>query len=288
MGGEMNGTEPLTHLVVLDFEATCDDRSPPSPQEVIEFPSVLLDARTLEVVDEHVSFVRPVHHRALTRFCTELTSITQAEVDRAPPFPEVLERYLAWLGAHGLPLEPPGPGAALPYLFVTCGDWDLQTMLPAQLAASGIDFVPHPFRRWTNVKVIFGEWRRRREGGGMKRMLSLLGIAPEGRHHRGIDDCRNIAKIVRALHQLGHPMRATRTLAPSRYPKITVTLGRDAQRAEVVLPKRAIATLLGVASDAFGRPAQRAFVQGRELREDADLFDLRGGATILLDAAQGG
>ncbi|MBX3275784.1 MAG: exonuclease domain-containing protein [Sandaracinaceae bacterium] len=271
---------PLTHLVVLDFEATCDDRSPPSPQEIIELPSVLLDARTLALVDEHVSFVRPVHHPTLTPFCTALTSITQADVDDAPPFPDALAAYLAWLTAHGLPLVPAAPPGTLPYLIVTCGDWDLQTMLPAQLAASEIDFVPHPFRRWTNVKTIFAEWRGARTSGGMQRMLSLLDLELEGRHHRGIDDCRNIAKIVRALSARGHPMRATSALAPSRYPTIRVTLERDGAQVEITLAKRAVGTLLGAASDAFRRQATRAFEGERALREDADLCDLESGATI--------
>ena len=33
-------------FVVLDFEATCDEARPPKPQEIIEFPVVLVDART--------------------------------------------------------------------------------------------------------------------------------------------------------------------------------------------------------------------------------------------------
>ena len=275
--------DSLTHLIVLDFEATCDEHAPPSPQEIIELPSVLLDVGTLALVDEHVSFVRPVHHPTLTSFCTALTSITQADVDGAPPFSGAFERYLEWLRAHGLPLEPVEPGGTLPYLLVTCGDWDLQTMLPAQLAASGIDFVPHAFRRWTNVKTIFGEWHGGRSAGGMHRMLSLLGLELEGRHHRGIDDCRNIAKIVRALCAQGHPMRPTSALAPSRYPTIRVAVERDGAQLEISLAKRALGTLLGAASDAFRRQATRAFEGERALREDADLFDLRSGAKIRVE-----
>ena len=43
----------------------------------------MADADTLKVVDEFASFVRPVRHPQLTAFCTELTSITQAQVDAA-------------------------------------------------------------------------------------------------------------------------------------------------------------------------------------------------------------
>jgi inhibitor of KinA sporulation pathway (predicted exonuclease) len=198
-----------THLVVLDFEATCDDVAPPKPQEIIEFPSVLLrvSEERFEVVDAFESFVRPVHHPTLTPFCTALTGIQQRDVDAAPPFPEVLAAHLAWLRSHGLPLE-----GELPYAFVTCGDWDLRTMLPNQLRASGLDDVPAPYRRWVNVKVPFRAWRPRKGAAGMPQMLALLGLELEGRHHRGIDDCRNIVKIVRALAERGQTIAVTSEL----------------------------------------------------------------------------
>lgn len=45
--------------------------------EVIEFPTVLLDASSLEVVDEFRVYVRPVRNPALTPFCTNVTGIEQ-------------------------------------------------------------------------------------------------------------------------------------------------------------------------------------------------------------------
>ena len=47
------------------------------PPEVIEFPTVLLDAASLEVVDEFRVYVRPVRNPVLTPFCTSLTGIEQ-------------------------------------------------------------------------------------------------------------------------------------------------------------------------------------------------------------------
>lgn len=332
----------LTHLIVLDFEATCDDAAPPSPQEIIEFPSVMLDASTLDVVDEFESFVRPVHHPKLTRFCTELTGITQADVDAAPTFPEVLDAHLAWLRSHGLPVElddpftpvgssshegggasdelaealalgvgsssrgdrsdeltdPLAPGVVpssrdsaydepetLPYAIVTCGDWDLQTMLPAQLCASDPPFhrVPPPYRRWINVKVPFKAWQPRKGAAGMARMLELLGLELEGRHHRGIDDCRNIAKIVRALVARRQVMQPTTELSLARHPPLDLHLERDGETRPLRLEKRAISTLLGAASDAFRRQATRVALSDRPLTKDSELFDLQPGVTLRVD-----
>jgi ERI1 exoribonuclease 2 len=93
---------PFDHIVVLDFEATCNNGPPPAPQEIIEFPSVLLSLADHAVVDEFSSFVRPVHHPQLTDFCRELTGIEQADVDAAPAFLDVLAAHQSWLASHHL------------------------------------------------------------------------------------------------------------------------------------------------------------------------------------------
>jgi ERI1 exoribonuclease 2 len=67
----------VQYLIVLDFEATCDDQTQLEPQEIIEFPSVLIDIASKTVIDEIQTYVRPLRHPALTRFCTSLTGITQ-------------------------------------------------------------------------------------------------------------------------------------------------------------------------------------------------------------------
>ncbi|TNE89134.1 MAG: exonuclease domain-containing protein [Deltaproteobacteria bacterium] len=262
------------HVVVLDFEATCDAGPPPSPQEIIEFPSVLLSP-SLEVVDEFEAFVRPVHNPRLTRFCTRLTSITQEQVDAAEPFPEVLARYLAWLAGHGI-TEPDQA------LIATCGDWDLRRMFPAQLRASGLDTVPPLFRRWMNAKHPFVECFPEARRTGMVGMLEALDLPLEGHHHRGIDDSRNLAEVVRELGQRGHAPRVTASLGAASYPPIQLVLDRDGLRRGVTLSRRTRRTLLGLASEQFGTRVNRVFSDGRPISEDADLFDLRSGAVLSL------
>nr|MEE4268451.1 3'-5' exonuclease [Candidatus Krumholzibacteria bacterium] len=182
-----------THAIILDFEATCDQGKAPRPQEIIEFPSVLVSLDDHQVIDTFTSFVRPVHHPILTPFCTELTSIRQEEVDAARTFPEVLADHMAWLESHGL--------SESNALFVTCGNWDLKTMLPVQCGASCMDprSLPPIYHQWVNIKKMYCEVFNQPRVGGMKSMLNGLGLKLEGRHHRGIDDCRNIARIYLAL-----------------------------------------------------------------------------------------
>src|SRR5204863_480349 len=81
-----NMSETITRYLVVDLEATCDDHHalPREDSEIIEIGAVLVDGATLEPQGEFQSFVRPVVHPRLTPFCTQLTTITQADVVRAP------------------------------------------------------------------------------------------------------------------------------------------------------------------------------------------------------------
>lgn len=48
-----------------------------------------------------------------------------------------------------------------------------------------------------NVKTLFGQLHPTvRKSVGMARALSALNFTLEGTHHRGVDDARNIAKIL--------------------------------------------------------------------------------------------
>lgn len=43
--------QEFQYFVVIDFEATCDKEKSPNPQEIIEFPSVLVNSMTGEMED---------------------------------------------------------------------------------------------------------------------------------------------------------------------------------------------------------------------------------------------
>jgi len=81
--------------LVVDLEATCCDQDsiPQGENEIIEIGAVMVDADTLEPVDEFMTFVKSVHHPTLSSYCTELTSITQKEVDGAPENPAAMKAF---------------------------------------------------------------------------------------------------------------------------------------------------------------------------------------------------
>lgn len=198
-------TQKFKYFLVLDFEATCDEVYFPE-MEIIEFPCLKVDSNTFNVISTFHRYVRPVRHPILTPFCSNLTGITQDMVKNELSFPEVLDQFLHWLIDNQIILGGPACNAA----FVTCGDWDLQKMLPSQCSISGIP-IPPGMRAWINVKQSFvkstGLYPH-----GIKDMLSQLKLKHVGALHSGIDDCRNIVKIVRGIAERGYIHEITKTL----------------------------------------------------------------------------
>jgi inhibitor of KinA sporulation pathway (predicted exonuclease) len=172
----------ITKYLVIDVEATCDDKNavPRDQMEIIEFGAVLCDAETLKPLGEFQSFVRPVRHPTLTPFCRQLTGITQAQVDAAPKLPDALA---------ALTRELFGPGV----VFCSWGNYD-RNQIRQDCAYHR---VPYPFGPdHINLKQQFSEARRLPRELGMAAALREVGLRLQGAHHRGIDDARNIARLL--------------------------------------------------------------------------------------------
>jgi inhibitor of KinA sporulation pathway (predicted exonuclease) len=171
------------HYLVVDLEATCADDGtvPKHEMEIIEIGAVMVAALDLEPVGEFQTFVRPVRHPQLTRFCTELTSITQAEVDAAPAFAPAMKAFCSWAYTFD------------DILFCSWGDYDRKQFRQDCLHHD----VGYPFGSGhLNVKRAFAKHGRRRKAPGMAGALEHVGLELTGTHHRGIDDARNIARLL--------------------------------------------------------------------------------------------
>jgi len=217
-------TSKLRYLLVLDFEATCGEKGFPRHEiEIIEFPTIVYDLQEKKEVGRFHEYVKPVIRPQLTEFCTKLTGITQVSrvlefiiqvyllpvfhfnqetVDNAEAFPHVWNRFKAFLETQNLWDDP------WTYAFITCGAWDLRTMLPQQLskivsknpsAESDELLLSTHFQRVINIKTAFQKQYGCRRAGGMKHMLGTLKLPLVGRHHSGIDDCGNILRIVKRM-----------------------------------------------------------------------------------------
>lgn len=169
--------------LVIDFEATCCDKGtvPREHMEIIEFGAVMVEASSLDIVDEFQSFVRPTRHPELTAFCTQLTSIRQRDVSSAPSFKEVMGFFKSWLCQYK------------GFIFCSWGDYDLKQL------RQDCDFhnLPYPISAsHVNVKRLMAERQCLSKKLGLGQAIQLAGLKFTGTHHRGIDDARNIARLL--------------------------------------------------------------------------------------------
>ncbi|KAF8610704.1 hypothetical protein BDV93DRAFT_484134 [Ceratobasidium sp. AG-I] len=210
--------QPLEYLLAFDVEATCVQGTDFNwPNEIIEWPVVLLKwsdkdaegrARTLEVVDEFRSYVKPIWRPKLSDFCTSLTGITQANIDCAPQFKTLLRRFQAFLAKHGL-VDPRTGKPIQRFAFCTDGPFDVRDFC---VKAAFINKLPMP--EWlrqdvVDVRRVVNSYLSRTDNGkayisrtqslNMVAQLHALGMSFEGRQHCGMDDARNVARILSEL-----------------------------------------------------------------------------------------
>lgn len=187
MGVGMTTTnlDKYNHILVVDLEATCCDlKSIPRHQmETIEIGAVMVVRETLEVVDEFQTFIKPVRHPILTNFCLELTSISQSQVDPAPDFGTAMSTWQTWLSKFDRAI------------FGSWGEYD-RTQFFQDSKHHNID-LPYPVSsNHINLKEMFSTAQGLNKRYGMAQALDLANITLTGTHHRGIDDARNITKLL--------------------------------------------------------------------------------------------
>ncbi|KYN07638.1 PREDICTED: ERI1 exoribonuclease 3 [Cyphomyrmex costatus] len=185
--------QQFEYLLVMDFEATCERYEVLRPQEIIELPCAVLSTCEWKLEDTFHTYVKPRVHPTLTPFCTELTGIMQEMVDDQPYFTDVFSNFCEWLTKGGY-FDKPEKSS-----FVTCGNWDLKTMLPSQCDLDGIT-LPDQFKQWIDLKHTFCE-STGYYPKSLKDMLVRLNIPLKGRLHSGIDDVKNMISIILALKE---------------------------------------------------------------------------------------
>ena len=172
----------VENYLVIDLEATCTDVNafPRSETEIIEIGAVLVDGDSLQPCDEFQTFVRPVRHPQLTDFCTQLTTIRQKDVDLAPKFPEALAALRRFMEGRNA-------------VFCSWGAYD-KNQFEQDARFHGLAL---PFgARHLNLKKQFSAQLGASRPYGTGEALRRVGLEFEGTRHRGIDDARNIARLL--------------------------------------------------------------------------------------------
>jgi len=172
----------LDKIVVVDIEATCWEGKDPEDMEsdIIEVGICLLDVNTGEITDNKGILVHP-ERSTISPFCTALTTITPEMITQeAVSFQEALKiirnEYQAQSRA-----------------WASFGAYDLkQFQRQCSALNKGYPFGPSHM----NVKTLFALKKKLSHEQGMAGALNILDIPLEGTHHRGVDDAKNIAKIL--------------------------------------------------------------------------------------------
>ena len=182
-------------LIVIDFEATCwKERGESS--EIIEFPAVLFNTETAQILDTFHTYVQPTEQPVLSNFCKNLTGITQDQVDSGMPIGTALMLFNTWLEKKksdlNFVINEIMEGKACCTL-VTWTDWDFNICLANECRRKGLRKLPC-FNAWADLKCIYKKFYER-QPQGLNGALQDLGLKFDGREHCGKADAENTAKL---------------------------------------------------------------------------------------------
>ncbi len=167
-------------ILVVDVEATCwKEYSPENINEIIEIGISTIDTKSKKIIESRSIIVKPEHSK-VSEFCTELTTLTQKDVDSGISFKSacdiIVNEYNSKL-----------------YTWGSYGFYD-KNQFEKQCKRENIEY---PFSNaYINVKLLFALKYSMRKDVGMAKALKIMKIPLIGTHHRGVDDSKNIATIL--------------------------------------------------------------------------------------------
>lgn len=201
----------------MDFEATCFEKPfDRKIQEIIEFPAVLIDLETGQILKEFHRYLRPVVVPILSEYCVNLTGITQDVVDKGELFPDVMEEFVKWMKATVKEFKLVLPKTKKSNIdgncaLVTWGNWDFLIQLKNECTKKKVRRPPF-FNQWIDLKEIYIEKGTFKNPFTFGDALVQSGIEFVGRPHSGLDDARNTAMLAYKMHKEGSFLRLTRDL----------------------------------------------------------------------------
>jgi len=169
-------------VLIIDVESTCweepERMGKDEISEIIEIGIAVVNIKDLKILKNDSILVRPQRSR-ISKFCTKLTTLTQAQVDTGITYQEAMRKLRKDFDSGDR-------------TFISWGDYDRK-----MFQKNCDDYnVQYPFGpRHMNLKNSFTLLHGLGREPGMDTALDHLGMKLEGTHHRGIDDARNIANI---------------------------------------------------------------------------------------------
>jgi len=188
----------IAHFVLLDLEFTCWDDSlrdgwsdPEKPPEVIEIAAAVYDVASDSILDHFTSFVRPQKNPVLSAYCKNLLNIRQADVDQAPPLSSVIAQVDNWRRLRGAVGTP------------TCSWGRNDRLFLARDARRSNCQDPFEGCRHVDLRSLFQEELSFSSNASCDRddLRVTLGLLPNLRRHRALDDTLDLAQFCRRLRE---------------------------------------------------------------------------------------
>lgn len=183
-------TRMLDQLVIIDLECTCWEVLPPlgETNDIIEIGICLLDVRELKPTGKRSILVRPERSK-VSPFCTQLTTLTQKQVDQGGSLTEASTILQKQYESQNR-------------VWASYGDYD-RTMFEQSCNQLS---VPYPFGPGhVNIKTLFAAIFGLHSEVGLSKALEILGLPFEGTHHRAVDDAWNTAILLSKILGAGRP-----------------------------------------------------------------------------------
>lgn len=182
-------------IIVVDLEATCWDTPIPNGQfsEIIEIGVCVLSRRNREnswQISGAESIIVYPQNSKISSFCTELTTLTQKDVDKGVSLFSACRHLEA---IYDTPHKP----------WASWGDYDRKQF---QKECKGVVRYPFSDTHW-NMKDMFSLLTKLDREIGMAEALKLCGLDLKGTHHRGVDDAVNTARILAYILPEESPIR---------------------------------------------------------------------------------
>lgn len=173
-------------ILVIDIEATCWEDRPPNNfpftrNEIIEIGITPIDIKTKTIEDSRSIIVLPPTTE-VSEFCTKLTTLTPEFVkENGIPYRDAIDILLHEFKSNR-------------NIFASWGAYDARSFEKN----CEWNHVPYPFANLhLNVKALFGA--KYGYSSGMASCAADLNIRFEGTHHRGVDDSKMIARILKKI-----------------------------------------------------------------------------------------
>lgn len=176
-------------FIVFDLEATCwgtREESSQNTSEIIQIGAVKVDLKRAVIHQVFDALVRPKQSKKLSKYCTDLTGLSNEEVFKSEYFEQVYPKFVEFCGSK------------YNNTLVAWGAYDERKIKEA-CSLNNLDYkLP---QHYINASLLFMEHQGLRKKVGLQKALEKIGYTFIGKPHDGLSDAINTARIF--THLLG-------------------------------------------------------------------------------------